>query len=88
MDDDLTLSDHFINRLFQTIKEKSFFVVTGIENEAYNNSYYIFYLKKFFTEEFSMIEESYIRDLNIQNILIIIKYLVDALFIKKIFLIK
>ena len=48
LDDDLTLSDHFINRLFQTIKEKSFFVVTGIENEAYNNSYYIFLFKKIF----------------------------------------
>lgn len=48
LDDDLTLSDQFITRLFQTIKENNFFIFTGIGNDAYNKSYFIFLIKMIF----------------------------------------
>ena len=66
LDDDLTLSDHFINRLFQTIKKRVFLLSLVLKMKPTITHIIFFYLKKFFTEEFSMIEESYIRDLNIR----------------------
>lgn len=48
LDDDIKLSENFIERLFTSIDKLNAFVISGIEDEAYNKSLFIYLMKKLF----------------------------------------
>lgn len=48
LDDDIRLSEYFVDRLFKSISNLNPFVISGVEDEAYNNSLFIYSIKKLF----------------------------------------